>query len=144
MRHFELGSPAPDGSRFSRFAKQEAVLDSIFRQLCKDHLAKNQTKHDRLLAKVSAERIKYDQQLADLSQRLMEQVPRCIRVAQDTLAFIQTVLHLIVRSLAVLQDRREIRKFARLFANNQPFIERALAEAESGFHRDAAAPLGEE
>ena len=74
----------------------------------------------------------------------MEQVPRCIKVAQDTLAFIKTVLKLLVNSLAVLQDRREIRKFARLFANNQPFIERALAEAEAGFNRDAAAPLGEE
>ena len=39
LRHFELGSPAPDGSH-SRFVKQEAVLDSIFRQLCTDHLAK--------------------------------------------------------------------------------------------------------
>ena len=74
----------------------------------------------------------------------MEQVPRCIKVAQDTLAFIKTVLNLIVNSLAVLQDRREIRKFTRLFENNQPFIERALAEAEAGFNRDAAAPLREE
>ena len=74
----------------------------------------------------------------------MEQVPRCIKVAQDTLTFIKEVLNLIVHSLAVLQDRREIRKFARLFANNQPSIERALAEAEAGFNRDAAAPLEEE
>ena len=88
-----------------------------------------------------AERIKHENQLADLLKRLIDQVPRCIKVAQDTLAFISTVLELIVNSLAVLQDRREIRKFARLFANNQPSIERALAEAEAGFNREAAAPL---
>jgi hypothetical protein len=76
--------------------------------------------------------------------RLLEQVPRCIRVAQGTLAFIREVLELIVTSLTTLQDCREIRKFARLFANNRPSIERALAEAEAGFNCDAAAPLREE
>ena len=143
MRPFEPSNPVPDGSR-SRPAKQEAVLDSIFSTLCKDHLAKQTKKHDRLLAKVHAERIKYENQLADLLKRLIEQVPRCIKFAQDTLAFIKKVLKLIANSLVVLQDRREIRKFARLFANNQPSIERALAEAEAGFNHDAAAPLREE
>ena len=133
----------PTASR-SRPAKPEVALDTVFAQLCKDHLAQQQSKHDRLLAKVNAERIKYERQLADLNMRLLEQVPRCIRVAQDTLAYIGKVLELIVTSLAALQDRRELRKFARLFANNQPSIERALAEAEAGFSRDAAAPLGEQ
>ncbi len=130
----------PDGSR-SRPAKQEAVLDSIFSTLCKDHLAKITKKHDKLLAKVHAERIKHENQLADLLKRFMEQVPHCIKVAQDTLAFIREVLELIVTSLTALQDCREIRKFARLFANNRPDIERKLAEAEAGFNREAAAPL---
>ena len=107
----------PNESR-SRPAKQEVKLDTIFAQLCKDHLAKQQLKHDRLLAKVNVERIKYERQLADLNMRLLEQVPRCIKVAQDTLAYIRKVLELILTSLAALQDRREIRKFARLFANN--------------------------
>ena len=117
------------------------MLDSIFSTLCKDHLAKQTKKHDRLLAKVHAERIKYENQLADLLKRLIEQVPRCIKVAQGTLAFIREVLELIVTSLTALQDCREIRKFARLFANNRPDIERKLAEAEAGFNRDDAAPL---